>query len=311
MDNHHKKKQSLIVHLIQTGSKEEARILIEKNITASDLNTPNQHGTTPLIAAIIKGNTNLIKLLLKEGADVNKPNFEKLTPLMYAVFRGDFNFCQLLLENGANLNAVDKNKNTALIFAVLTNQTFLVDYFIKKGANIFTANAENRTALDLAKFHGYLEVIYTILNFLKPNEINNLKIKNFDWLQLLNLFKSSLKANTQVLYDNLMPTIYIHRSNTFYRLPLEIIQRIMNLYVLVQYYPTWYELRLEQDLKSTYDFIGQHKKRPAVLFSSAHLPQVDKQKKETDLNMRFSQLTISESKPKPNNKKTCRYEQIN
>lgn len=296
MDNPYKKHMS-IIQMIEKGSRYEAYLLIDQNLIP-DLNITDHQGTTPLITSIIKGYTNLIKLLINKGANVNQENHKKMTPLMYALFLGNFEVCALLIEHGANLNAKDKNENTPLIFAVMTNQLSLVHFFIQKGASIDHINADSRSAFDIATQHQLYAITYCLLGNMTLQKRNNLRLINFSHNNLIKNFTESLKINSQKVYDNLMPTRYIYPSSTFYLLPIELIQYIINLLGFIQDYGIWYEPRLEQDLKLTVDFIKHHKKCPAIIFSSVYPPNSPKEKiSEYEINSKLSQLTISDPKP--------------
>jgi len=51
----------------------------------------------------------IINILLKNGADINIQDSSGYTPLIHAVFRGNIDIIKLLLENGANFKAPKKN----------------------------------------------------------------------------------------------------------------------------------------------------------------------------------------------------------
>jgi len=55
---------------------------------------------------------------LSRGADVNKPNLDGDTALMYAAVRGDPEVVKLLLSHGAAVNARNRAGETALRQAV-------------------------------------------------------------------------------------------------------------------------------------------------------------------------------------------------
>ncbi|WP_420535738.1 ankyrin repeat domain-containing protein [Brachyspira intermedia] len=48
--------------------------------------------------------------LVRNGANVNYRNKVNYTPLMYACIKGDLNLVKLLLDNGADINAVNHKK---------------------------------------------------------------------------------------------------------------------------------------------------------------------------------------------------------
>ena len=71
--------------------------------------------STPLHIAIRRiGNSEIINLLIANGADVNKKNSRGITPLHEAVDKGYEEITNILLVNGANVNARDDAGETPL-----------------------------------------------------------------------------------------------------------------------------------------------------------------------------------------------------
>lgn len=71
--------------------------------SGTDVNE-NYNGETALVLASIKGNTEVVKLLLDRGASVNASMGYGLTPLFYAVSRGHTDVAKLLLDKGADID---------------------------------------------------------------------------------------------------------------------------------------------------------------------------------------------------------------
>jgi ankyrin repeat protein len=121
---------------------EENDIEIVKLFIDAGVNPNTQTaGHTALGMAAEKGNFELAKLLIENGADVNqsiKPN--KRTPLMIAVIanRGKQEESQLvglLIESGSDINAKTSNGYTALSFAVPYNNIPPFIQLLKSGAD--------------------------------------------------------------------------------------------------------------------------------------------------------------------------------
>ena len=66
-------------------------------------------GAQPLHLAVLKGNSEIVNLLLGNGAqiDIVAKNKDKATPLHWAVFFQKKGMVSLLIESGANINALD------------------------------------------------------------------------------------------------------------------------------------------------------------------------------------------------------------
>ena len=73
-------------------------------------------GAHPLHLAIVKGNKEIVNLLLSNGADVNLEanNMDKATPLHWAIFFLQKEMVDLLIDSGAEINFVDGNGTTPL-----------------------------------------------------------------------------------------------------------------------------------------------------------------------------------------------------
>ncbi len=84
----------------------------------ADVNTRDNSGSTPLIAAVINGHYDVAKVLIEYKADVNIPNNKGATALHYASFLGYSNIAKLLIDAGADVNAKDNDGWTPLKYAM-------------------------------------------------------------------------------------------------------------------------------------------------------------------------------------------------
>ena len=75
------------------------------------------YGSASLHAASAGGHTDIMKMLLENGADINLTNEQNMTPLHYAVICGGKDAVSLLLENGADTSIRTKEGQTALDIA--------------------------------------------------------------------------------------------------------------------------------------------------------------------------------------------------
>jgi len=91
--------------------------------------------TTPLLAAIDRGNVAAAEFLLRAGADPNIAMSRGLTPLMAAAYQKQVSVAALLIEKGAAVDAGAENGTTALKAAVFEGQPEIIAMLLKSGAD--------------------------------------------------------------------------------------------------------------------------------------------------------------------------------
>lgn len=82
-----------------------------------DVNRINVSGVTPLGAALLKNNIDVVKQLIQKNADVNCKS-EGYTPIQIAIALKNLPLIQALLENGADLTCTDNDGASAIIHAL-------------------------------------------------------------------------------------------------------------------------------------------------------------------------------------------------
>jgi hypothetical protein len=111
---------------------------------------PKKKGTNWDISALhIARNAPASEFLLQHGAELESRDVHGQTPLMWAAKRGNLEVVQCLVEHGAELNAKDEGERTALVLARAWGQTNVVEYLIKRGAISPSAPAKDNSVCDL------------------------------------------------------------------------------------------------------------------------------------------------------------------
>ena len=103
--------------------------------------------------AVMYGDLEIVKLLLKIGVNVNqKDRFFGFRPLHLVCAKdGNLTIAKVLLENGADMDAIVKIFNqTALHYTVLHQKTSITKLLLKYGCKTSIRNHRGLTALELA-----------------------------------------------------------------------------------------------------------------------------------------------------------------
>lgn len=133
-------------------------------MTGADVNArgskPGEEGWTPMMYAIVRGNEEVLKLLLHYSANPNIQNDEGDTAVMVAIkhFKG-FDTLRLARqiireyeeEGWIDLNIQNKKGQTALMLAAEAGRHGFVDRLMDAGANPFLRDNEGKWVLDYAR----------------------------------------------------------------------------------------------------------------------------------------------------------------
>lgn len=142
INNHYGNGNTLLTLASYHGNSDIIDLLIENG---ADLDAKNKDGVTALMISSNEGYVDIIKNLLKNSASINIQDNKGFT----VIFHAEQQICviDLLVKNGANLDIKDKHGNTALIFAARKGQKDIIELLIKYGANINIQNHVGDTAL--------------------------------------------------------------------------------------------------------------------------------------------------------------------
>lgn len=131
---------------------EIAQLLVSsENASAEMINFPNTVGGTALMVASMQGYTEIINLLLDNGADINQQDHNKWNALMKAAHKGHADVVACLLDRGADYTLTDNNGCTPLIIAAKNGHSATVEILLPlKNSNVNAQDVEGNTALHYA-----------------------------------------------------------------------------------------------------------------------------------------------------------------
>jgi len=129
------------------GNVEEMKTLFEKDVNC--VNQVNDFGFSPLILAAYRGNFEVAKYLITIVKDINYQSPEG-TALMAAVMRSDIELIRLLIEKKTNLDATNKTGVTALMLATQFKNIEIIKLLLQHNANKLLKDIEGKTAFEYA-----------------------------------------------------------------------------------------------------------------------------------------------------------------
>lgn len=148
-------------HAIQAGHNELAKLLHTQYGAKMEWDfLENLVETTPMIAAAIAGNLDMLDFMISRGVDVNTANIDAETPLMYAK---DLSTARKLITAGADLEFQDLSENRPLMLHACTNNIAVMRWLLSQGANINATNENWQTALYQAAAHHHPEAVDLLL----------------------------------------------------------------------------------------------------------------------------------------------------
>ena len=113
---------------------------IEEGTKEIDANETNKFGTTALHFAALKGDIDIMNLLLGLGANPNRKNNFGITPFMNAVSSGKIEAVMFLFDHKIDANCETTTGMTALMQAVMFGYKEIVEELLSKGENPEASN---------------------------------------------------------------------------------------------------------------------------------------------------------------------------
>jgi uncharacterized protein len=138
-----------VFEVARKGTISQAEAIVKTNPKAFDV--INENGFSPLILACYRGNNEVAKFIITQGADINTKS-DMGTALMACIVKGNNEIAQFLIANKADLNLVDSQGTTALMYAVQFKNTAIIKLLLANNANKELKDNKGKTAFEYAVF---------------------------------------------------------------------------------------------------------------------------------------------------------------
>lgn len=139
----------MLVLAIKDKSTKVIEVLLQNRDIDVDLS--NKNGETPLMMASIQGDLPVVKsLVLQHKARIDHIGW---TPLHYACTKGNLDVAKFLVANGAVVDSNALNGTTPLMMAVQSGNEDLIRFLLDSGADIRLRNTQGFSAIDIAEIY--------------------------------------------------------------------------------------------------------------------------------------------------------------
>jgi replicative DNA helicase len=145
---------------LRSGNLGLAQQLIEQR---ADVNVSGRYNYTPLMLAVLYGDTRMAGLLIDNQANVNAQRHNSNeTPLMLALHGDNEAIVKLLLAAQADINAKDNDSRTPLMEAARGHYAGIVRILLDAKSDLFLQDKRGKTALEIAQTYNRTEIAQMI-----------------------------------------------------------------------------------------------------------------------------------------------------
>lgn len=187
-----------LVQAVSAGDRAEIKSLL---LQGADINGIDSVGMTPLVMAVIRNHTEIVELLLQNGADPRLSTISGISPietarsqkrvridmlltdqllkqsgkgytyLTTAVLKKDKETITKLIELEYDINSRDTEGATSLMYAIYHGYTEIAKLLVSAGADINAADKAGMQALHIAAASGSLKgVLFLLQNGVRIND---------------------------------------------------------------------------------------------------------------------------------------------
>jgi len=182
----------------QNGNLAETDRLLKKGVPVDSPDTHEHNsGETPLMKAVLNGDTRMVKLLLQYGADINALDKQGESALLVAAYMGDEKMVRYLVNQGARLKTRSAKGVTPLLTAADQGHFNLVRFFLEKGASVHEkTNNGFTTVMASSKYHP------DIMEFLLDKGVDPNARTDYGGTALMVAAKAGNKRSVEILLQH-------------------------------------------------------------------------------------------------------------
>ena len=149
---------------VQRGNENLTRRLLEEGADVHEMHYHRGFGEPLILTAIRFQHFHIIPVLVEFGADVNQPSERSHTPLIRAAQKNRLDIVEMLLEHSADPNVLDSSRVNALCWAVKHSNVKIFEALIKYGASVNTNVHQQSTLLHVAASAGKFDMVQTLID---------------------------------------------------------------------------------------------------------------------------------------------------
>lgn len=138
------------IALVVAALKEDWKTALRMLDAGGSVETMDDEGVTPLMAAAMQGNIDIVRVLLERGARVDFMNLSGRSALHYAITGGKLEALQLLLPLVSNLETLSAAGNDVLTMALETGDMKIFQAVLERFPATLQWTANTRDALETA-----------------------------------------------------------------------------------------------------------------------------------------------------------------
>ncbi|XP_048242766.1 uncharacterized protein LOC124128465 isoform X2 [Haliotis rufescens] len=147
----------------EAGNLEEVKRLL--TTLGVNVNYRGEGSRTPVMAAVVRGHRDVVKLLVNKGADVSLVDKDGNNILHYACMEGDVETVKCVLSrNMVDINSRGQRSRTPVMLAAGWGNGELVELLVNEGADVSLVDDEGYNILHLACMIGHLETPEFVLS---------------------------------------------------------------------------------------------------------------------------------------------------